>query len=200
MLNATCTFSNIEPGKLINDWNGSIHHINHREFILANNMSNIDDHIMNHDTLPMDEEYPFIMLAKEELDGFKESRTQKDCASAILTQVTFRKNILRNVIKYSFESNNGDLDSMSGSTDPASTLKENFTSCPSKVNFDPSSLEQRLSAVISDLESVNSDDFEAPLFYCGPEDFNLLLSLLSSLFQKKSPLKMILALLLILST
>ena len=41
------------------------------------------------------------------------------------------------------------------------------------INFDPLSFEQHLSAVICDLESVDSDNYEEPLYGYEHEDSNI---------------------------
>ena len=77
ILNSTRTFSNLEPDKLIHNWDGTIYHLTRREIILVKFLNEFDYHLVEHDMLPIDEEYPFLLLTKEELDGFKAPKTKK---------------------------------------------------------------------------------------------------------------------------
>ena len=113
ILNETRSFSNLDPDKLIHDCDRTTYHLIHRKFILVKHLSDLDDHLMEHKILPIDEEYPFLLPTKEELDVFKESKTKKEFASAALIQENFRKHALRKIIKSSLNSTHVDFDSLS---------------------------------------------------------------------------------------
>ena len=104
----------------------------------------------------------------------------------------------------SLVSTDGDLDSPSYNTEPLLKSKDDLTSCsPSaNINFDRQSFDQNLSAVISDLNLVNSANHEDPVCNCELEDPNLGITFkaFSWLAQKEVTLKTILAVLLALIT
>ena len=53
-----------------------------RKFNLVENLSDFDDHLIEHIKFPTDEACPFLLTTKEELDAFRESKTQKEHVSA----------------------------------------------------------------------------------------------------------------------
>ena len=192
-----------EPDRLICAWDKTSCHPIRHEFILVKNLSDFDDHLMEHSIPPIDEVLPFLLLTKEELDAFKKPKTKREFTLSTLSEENFRNHAYRKTIKSSLDSTHGEFYSLSNSTDPSSTLKDHLTSFLSnvKINFDLLHFEQSLSVAISDLESVNSTVMKSHFKTMSWRILILtsLSILISSLSQRVETLAVILALLLVLS-
>ena len=115
ILNVTRTFSNLDPGQIIHYWDETTYCLTRNKIILVENLSDVYDHVMECNMLPMNEERLFL-LTKEEFDDFKAPKAEKEFSSATLTNVTFRAHSLRKIIKSSLNSTHGELDYLSDNT------------------------------------------------------------------------------------
>ena len=80
------------------------------ELNLVEHLSDFDDHHMEYNKFPMGEAHPFILTTKEELNGFKASKTQEERASASLFQGAFRKRVLSKIAKSLIDTTHRKLD------------------------------------------------------------------------------------------